>query len=420
LAELQDEDPRQIGKYTLLSRLGSGGMGDVFLGRSLGGRLVAVKVIRPDLARDRNFRARFAREVEAARRVSGVFTAPVVDADPDAVVPWLVTAYVRGPSLADAVEQYGSLPLAALFSLAAGLAEGLAAVHEAGIIHRDLKPSNVLLANDGPRLIDFGISQAADFSQVTQTGMVIGTLGFMSPEQLLGGEIGPVSDVFSLGAVLVFAATGEGPYGTGSPAVRQYRVLNSAPRLDKLPGELQPFVAQCMASEPADRPTASQFLAGLVAAHPAAANQAGWLTEVTLAGAVPVSSAPPPIPSAPPPILSATGTSVVPPAGWESTTTRSASPLEGAVTRSPSWSQPRFVPKKPLPPLPSPAPPATNARSGPPLPPTGPKASRAERKQARVERRQAREEREQAQARLLLPPVDPKASRSGPPLPPPR
>src|ERR1700722_11336266 len=172
LDELQDGDPRQVGKYTLLGRLGAGGMGQVFLGRSIGGRQVAVKVIRPDLARDRNFRARFAREVEAASRVSGAFTAPVIDADPDAVTPWLVTSYVRGPSLADAVEQHGPLPLSSVLTLAAGLAEGLAAVHDAGVIHRDLKPSNVLLAPDGPRLIDFGISQAADFVQVTLTGMV--------------------------------------------------------------------------------------------------------------------------------------------------------------------------------------------------------------------------------------------------------
>jgi serine/threonine protein kinase len=273
LDELQDGDPRQVGKYTLLGRLGSGGMGQVFLGRSIGGRQVAVKVIRPDLARDRNFRARFAREVEAASRVSGAFTAPVIDADPDAVMPWLVTSYVRGPSLADAVEEHGPLPLSSVLTLAAGLAEGLAAVHEAGVIHRDLKPSNVLLAADGPRLIDFGISQAADFSQVTLAGMVIGTPGFMSPEQAVGDPVGPASDIFGLGAVLAFAATGEGPYGTGSPSVRQQRVLFSAPRLDNLPAALRPIVARCMAADPAARPTANQFLAELVAAHPSAADQ---------------------------------------------------------------------------------------------------------------------------------------------------
>ena len=183
---MQADDPRQIGGYTLSARLGSGGMGDVYFGRSLGGRDVAVKVIRADLARDQSFRLRFAREVETARRVSGAFTAPVIDADPDGPIPWLVTGYVNGPSLADAVARHGPLPLSSVLALAAGLAEGLGAVHGVGVIHRDLKPANVLLAQDGPRLIDFGISQAADFAQITSTGMAMGTPGFMSPEQILG------------------------------------------------------------------------------------------------------------------------------------------------------------------------------------------------------------------------------------------
>jgi serine/threonine protein kinase len=352
--ELQDGDPRQIGKYTLLGRLGSGGMGQVFLGRSIGGRQVAVKVIRSDLARDRNFRARFAREVEAASRVSGAFTAPVIDADPDAVLPWLVTSYVRGPSLADAVEQHGPLPLSSVLTLAAGLAEGLAAVHEAGVIHRDLKPSNVLLAPDGPRLIDFGISQAADFSQVTVAGMVIGTPGFMSPEQAVGDPVGPASDIFSLGAVLAFAATGEGPYGTGSPSVRQQRVLFSAPRLDNLPAELRPIVARCMAADPADRPTASQFLAELVAAHPSAADQTDWLPAGILPGTGPASAKSPSAPSTPSAWESPAPTSPVreTPAGgpgWEPTLTASTPhPEEVAnpVTEPPApWPRPAYEPR---------------------------------------------------------------------------
>jgi serine/threonine protein kinase len=249
-------------------------MGEVFLGRSLGGRLVAVKVIHPALARDRDFRARFAREVAAARLVSGIFTAPVIDADPEAKVPWLATGYVNGPSLAQAVEEHGPLPVPAVLALAAGLAEGLGAVHEVGVTHRDLKPSNVLLAPDGPRLIDFGISQAADLSSMTLTGMVVGTPGFMSPEQALGEQVGPPSDMFSLGAVLAFAATGEGPYGAGSPAAHQLRVVNLLPRLDNVPSELRPLVERCMARDPAARPRAGQFLADLVAAHPGAADQA--------------------------------------------------------------------------------------------------------------------------------------------------
>jgi serine/threonine protein kinase len=335
LDELQDGDPRQVGKYTLLGRLGSGGMGQVFLGRSIGGRQVAVKVIRADLARDRNFRARFAREVEAASRVSGAFTAPVIDADPDAVIPWLVTSYVRGPSLADAVEEHGPLPLSSVLTLAAGLAEGLAAVHEAGVIHRDLKPSNVLLAADGPRLIDFGISQAADFSQVTVAGMVIGTPGFMSPEQAVGDPVGPASDIFGLGAVLAFAATGEGPYGTGSPAVRQQRVLFSAPRLDNLPAALRPIVARCMSASPAARPTANQFLAELVAAHPSAADQTDWLP----AGILPAGSAGPPAPTRPGARAAAKTTPPpVTPSAWEPP---APDPLAATVrdkpARTPGW-----------------------------------------------------------------------------------
>jgi serine/threonine protein kinase len=279
LDELRADDPQRIGSYTLLARLGSGGMGQVYFGRSLGGRDVAVKVIHAELARDQSFRLRFAREVETARRVGGAFTAPVIDADPDAPVPWLVTAYVNGPSLADAVGRHGPLPLSSVLVLAAGLAEGLSAVHRVGVIHRDLKPANVLLAQDGPRLIDFGISQAADLAQITSTGIAVGTPGFMAPEQIVGDPVGPACDIFTMGAVVAFAATGEQPFGFGPADVRNQRALFLAPRLDKLPADLKPLVEQCMAKNPADRPSAKQFLADLVAAHPEAADQAGWLPE---------------------------------------------------------------------------------------------------------------------------------------------
>jgi hypothetical protein len=277
LEELQVGDPPQIGPYLLLGRLGVGGMGRVFLGRSPGGRLVAVKVIRAELAGDPGFRARFAREVAAARRVSGVFTAPVVDADPAASMPWLVTGFVNGLSLSEAVHEYGALPVASVLALAAGLVEGLGAVHAAGVVHRDLKPSNVLLAADGPRVIDFGISQAVDATQLTRTGAVIGSPAFMSPEQVEGRVVGPASDVFSLGAVLAFAATGEGPFGSGAPTALMYRVVHGTPRLDRLPGPVRPLVERCLAKDPGQRPTAAQFLAELTAAHPSAADLADWL-----------------------------------------------------------------------------------------------------------------------------------------------
>ncbi|MGH3187589.1 MAG: serine/threonine-protein kinase [Streptosporangiaceae bacterium] len=237
--DLEPGDPPRIGPYRLISVLGSGGMGRVFLGRSAGGRPVAVKVIRADLAANPEFRMRFRREVAAARKVSGLYTALLVDADVDSPVPWLATAYVPGPSLADAVAGHGPLPPASLLVLAAGLAEGLVAIHAVGLVHRDLKPSNVLLADDGPRVIDFGISRAAEASTLTHTGLVIGSPGFMSPEQADGDEVGPASDVFSLGAVLTFAATGHGPFGTGSTAALVYRVVHGPPRLDDVPAEIR-------------------------------------------------------------------------------------------------------------------------------------------------------------------------------------
>ena len=271
--QLQPQDPRKVGPYWLLGRLGSGGMGQVFLGRSPGGRLVAVKVVRAELAEQAEFRNRFVREVAAARTVSGLFTAAVVDADVDAPVPWLATAYVPGPSLAEATASHGPLPAASVLALAAGLAEGLGAIHAAGIVHRDLKPSNVLLAEDGPRVIDFGISLAAEATMLTGTGVVFGSPSFMSPEQARGNRVGPPSDVFSLGAVLTFAATGEGPFGTGSSAIVLYRVVFTPPDTSGLPAGLRPLVERCLAKDPEQRPTTEQLLAELDTAPPTA----GWL-----------------------------------------------------------------------------------------------------------------------------------------------
>ena len=259
--DLQPGDPPKIGPYRLVGRLGQGGMGQVFLGVSPGGRPVAVKAIRPDLAADPRFRVRFAREVAAARRVSGMFTAMVVDADVDGRVAWLATAYVPGPSLSEAVESHGPLPEASLLALAAGLAESLIAIHAAGVIHRDLKPSNVLLAEDGPRVIDFGISRAAaESTALTQTGLVVGSPGFMSPEQAMGGAVGPSSDIFSLGAVLAFAATGQGPFGTGTTVTLLYRVVHGAPDLEQVPPAVRPLIERCLAKNPAERPTAAELL----------------------------------------------------------------------------------------------------------------------------------------------------------------
>jgi serine/threonine protein kinase len=256
-------DPVTLGPYRLLGRLGGGGMGQVFLARSPGGRLVAVKVIRPEFAADPEFRVRFAREVANARTVSGIFTAALVDADADGPVPWLATAYIPGPPLSDVVRGSGPLPTASLLPLAAGLAEALAAIHDAGVVHRDLKPSNVLLASDGPRVIDFGISYAVEASALTQSGAVMGSPGYMSPEQAQGRPVGPASDVFSLGAVLAFAATGAGPFGGGSVAALVYRVVSEPPDLDRVPPELRPLVERCLAKAPGDRPGPRDLLAEL-------------------------------------------------------------------------------------------------------------------------------------------------------------
>jgi hypothetical protein len=258
--DLQPGDPRLVGSYRLLKRLGSGGMGRVYLGQSPGGRLVAVKVIRPELAENRDFRIRFAHEVAAARRVSGAFTAPVVDADPDAAAPWLVTSYVDGPSLANAIAAKGPMTATAALALALGLAEGLAAIHAAGVVHRDLKPSNVLLAADGPRIIDFGISRAVDATTMTEAGLVVGSPGFMSPEQVNGEAVGPASDVFSLGTVLAYAATGSDPFGTGHPQMLLYRVVHGSPALGQVPESLRPVVEQCMNKDPAQRPASRDLL----------------------------------------------------------------------------------------------------------------------------------------------------------------
>ncbi len=277
LAALQADDPQRVGPYLLLGRLGSGGMGRVFLARSPGGRQVAVKVIRPQLAEDAEFRARFAREVSAARKVGGLFTAQVVDSDLDSPVPWLVTAYVPGTSLAEAIEQQGPLPTATLLALAAGLAEGLNAIHAAGVIHRDLKPSNVLLAPDGPRIIDFGISSAVDATSLTGTGLMIGSPGFMSPEQAKGMPVGPASDIFSLAGVLIFATRGEGPFGSGDTAALLYRVVHGTPNLGQIPDKIRPLVDRCLSRDAARRPTAAEFLAELTAACPSAADLTDWL-----------------------------------------------------------------------------------------------------------------------------------------------
>ncbi|MFA1547833.1 protein kinase domain-containing protein [Actinomadura chokoriensis] len=251
---LHPGDPRRIGPYELEARLGAGGMGQVFLGVSPGARRVAVKVIRAEHAEDERFRRRFAREVEAARRVGGFHTAQVVDADPEAESPWLVTAFIPGPSLQQSVAERGPLDPEAVRELAAGLAEGLAAIHACGLVHRDLKPGNVIMAADGPRIIDFGIARATDATALTSHNVVVGTYAYMSPEQVLGDAPGPSGDVFSLGCVLAYAATGAGPFDATSIPAIVHRLLHEEPDLSGLPGDLSNMIAACLAKDPERRP----------------------------------------------------------------------------------------------------------------------------------------------------------------------
>jgi hypothetical protein len=251
---LESGDPQQVGGYRLLARLGAGGMGRVYLARSRGGRRVALKVIRAELADDPDFRARFAREVASARAVGGAFTVAVLDADAEADTPWLATEYVAGPALSEAVREHGPLPADSVRALAAGLAEALVAIHRAGVVHRDLKPANVLLAADGPRVIDFGISRAMEATELTRTGVIVGSPGFMSPEQIEGSPVTPATDVFSLGAVLAYAATGAGPFGEGAAPSLLYRVVHGEPKLDAVPEELRGLIGSCLAKDPAARP----------------------------------------------------------------------------------------------------------------------------------------------------------------------
>lgn len=240
-------------------------MGQVFLGLSPGGRKVAVKLIRPEYASSPQFRRRFMHEVAAAGRVGGFHTAQVVDADTAAQSPWLVTAFIEGPSLHEAVSTRGPLPAGEVKALAAGLAEGLAAIHDCGLVHRDLKPGNVIMAVDGPRIIDFGIAQVADAGAVTTAGTVVGTFSFMSPEQIRADRAGPAGDVFSLGCVLAFAATGRSPFAAASIPAIAHRVLSEPPQLDGVAGGLRGLIEACLLKNPADRPTPSGVLARLAA-----------------------------------------------------------------------------------------------------------------------------------------------------------
>jgi serine/threonine protein kinase len=307
-------------------------------------RQVAVKVIRPDLASDPLFRARFAQEVATARTVGGIFTVPVVDADVDAPQPWLVTAYVEGPSLADAVARRGPMTPGLVLTLAAGLAEGLEVIHAAGVLHRDLKPSNVLLAPDGPRIIDFGISRATDASGVTVTGFAAGSPGYMSPEHAMGSATGPPSDIFSLGSVLMFAATGTEPFGPGTAPAVLYRVVHERADTSQLAPPLRPLVERCMAKDPWQRPTAAQLVVELGALTQAAQHQPETepLIPWTVTTRPPGASLTPPPAAFPPPAAS-----LAPAPGSFRSPLASFTPLSGGPgSHTPPFPQPVQRPRR--------------------------------------------------------------------------
>jgi hypothetical protein len=299
---LDQSDPTEIAGYTLRARLGSGGMGSVYLSFTRGGRPLAVKVVRREFADDPEFRRRFRQEVTVAQRVQGLYTAPVLDADPEAPIPWLATAYIAGPPLSQAVAEYGPFPLLTVFRLLGGVAEGLSAIHAAGLVHRDLKPANVLLAQDGPRVIDFGIAHAVEGSGLTSSGAIIGTPAFMAPEQVTGRKVSAATDVFALAHMVSYAATGRTVFGEGHYAALVYRIANESPNLDGCPDSLLPIVERCLAKDPAARPEltevmeyARQMLAGqtigLVDASwlpdPVASHLAAYETSVAQLPAVP-------------------------------------------------------------------------------------------------------------------------------------
>lgn len=255
MMRLRREDPRVVGSFKLHRRLGAGGMGVVYLGSDKKGQRVALKVIRPDLAEDQEFRSRFAREVSAARRIRGGCTARLVAADLEAERPWFATQYVPGPSLHDKVADQGALGAAEVARVGAALSEGLVAVHEAGVVHRDLKPSNILLSPKGPRIIDFGIAWATGASTLTHVGTAVGSPGFLAPEQVRGALVTPATDVFSLGATLAYASTADSPFGHGSSEVMLYRVVHEEAQLHGVPDALAPLVRACLAKDPEDRPS---------------------------------------------------------------------------------------------------------------------------------------------------------------------
>ncbi|MFJ7191122.1 serine/threonine-protein kinase [Streptomyces bacillaris] len=295
------DDPAVVGGYRLAALLGTGGMGKVYLSYTPGGRPLALKVIRPEFSEDPEFRRRFQQEVRAAQRVQGLYTAPVIDSDTEGPQPWLATAYVPGPSLAHAVARHGGLPLRSVLLLTVGVAEALDVIHRAGIVHRDLKPANVLLAADGPRVIDFGIARAADTTALTGTGVSVGTPAFMSPEQAAVGTVTPATDIFALGQIAAYAAIGAPAYGDGPSHAVLYRIVHEDPDLSRLPERLRPLVTRCLSRDPAGRPALGEIIRLCDEISPEPLRQGeNWLPEAVTGSITDRLRLPAPVPTPPP------------------------------------------------------------------------------------------------------------------------
>src|ERR1700678_73513 len=257
---LTSDDPATVGSYRLRARLGTGGMGRVYLAYTPAGRPVALKVVRSELSHDQDFRVRFRQEIQAAQRVRGLYTAELIDADPAATPPWLVTAYVAGPSLEQVIDNNGPMPEAMVFRLLAGVAEALQAIHAADVVHRDLKPSNVLLAQDGPRVIDFGIARALEATSLTRSDIMMGSPDFLAPEQILDMPISPAIDVFALGSLAVYAAVGRPPFGQGHMTEVAHRVVHELPDLTGCPVRLLTLIEACLEKQAEVRPAPGQVV----------------------------------------------------------------------------------------------------------------------------------------------------------------
>ncbi|MGW0550053.1 serine/threonine-protein kinase [Streptomyces altiplanensis] len=358
---LAGDDPKTIAGYRLAAKLGAGGMGKVYLSYTPGGRPVAIKVIRPEFGEDPEFRRRFAQEVQSAQRVQGLFTAPVIDADTDGAQPWLATAYVPGPSLADAVVAHGALPVEAVLLLIAGMAEALHVIHGAGIVHRDLKPSNVLLAADGPRVIDFGIAYAADATSLTGSGVTIGTPSFMAPEQAAGRRVTPATDIFALGQVAAYAATGTPAFGEGTSHGVLYRIVHEEPDLTGVPERLRELVTRCLAKDPEARPSITEIIGICQSANAETVlrRPEDWLpspvaADITVRAAAPAPVQTPPPPAAAPPAAYSPTTPVAPatpPPGFGPASPHRTPPPPGYSTPAPSHAQ-AYAPTQ----MPAPAP----------------------------------------------------------------